>query len=377
MACHYIDNSTYQENLLTKYQKQLGHEIYIIASTVNQDNGRLITENESRSYQNEYRIYVTRLKYKANNYLSKKLCALDGLYKEIEKIKPEIIFIHGLQSIEISTVIRYLKIHPNIKVYVDNHVDFMNSAKNFFSRELLHKLLWKRNAKRISPYVSKFYGVLPARVDFLTEVYNVPVNKAELLVLGVDDDLLNDAIQNNSRERIREGLHLSEDKILIVTGGKINSDRPETLNLMESIANINRPDIQLLVFGTVIDELKQKFEELCQSPYIHYVGWIDSKHIYEFFQAGDLIAFPGLHSVLWEQAVGSGKACIFRKMNGFTHIDLGGNCSFFEETTVESMEKQIINLVDDNKILKMTQIAQDKGKKFFSYKEIAKRCIED
>ena len=42
----------------------------------------------------------------------------------------------------------------------------------------------------INPYVNKFYGVLPARVDFLINEYKLPKNKVELLVMGADDDCI-------------------------------------------------------------------------------------------------------------------------------------------------------------------------------------------
>ena len=31
-----------------------------------------------------------------------------------------------------------------------------------------------------------------------------------------------------------------------------------------------------------------------------------------------------------EKAVGKGKPCVFKRISGFEHIDIGGNCLFFE-----------------------------------------------
>lgn len=56
------------------------------------------------------------------------------------------------------------------------------------------------NGKKIEPYVKKFYGVLPARVDFLIDVYNLPKEKCELLVMGADDDL----VKKNEKPEIRK-----------------------------------------------------------------------------------------------------------------------------------------------------------------------------
>ena len=34
--------------------------------------------------------------------------------------------------------------NPNVKIFVDNHADFSNSATNWLSLEILHKKIWKR-----------------------------------------------------------------------------------------------------------------------------------------------------------------------------------------------------------------------------------------
>ena len=55
-------------------------------------------------------------------------------------------------------------------------------------------------AQVINPYVTTFYGVLPARVDFLKDVYGLPKNKVEILVMGADDK----QVERVEKERIRE-----------------------------------------------------------------------------------------------------------------------------------------------------------------------------
>ena len=43
-----------------------------------------------------------------------------GLYHKLEEIKPDLIFIHGIQFLDIYQVFRYLKVNNNVKVVVDN-----------------------------------------------------------------------------------------------------------------------------------------------------------------------------------------------------------------------------------------------------------------
>ena len=238
-------------------------------------------------------------------------------------------------------------------------------------------MIWRNRAQKLVPYVKKFYGVLPARVDFLTDVYQIPKSKCELLVMGADDELVYEATTSEKRRFIREKYHVSPDDFLIVTGGKINQYRPETLNLMEAVLAMHDPHVKLLLFGSVSDELKPQFDLLARSPNIIFAGWQDAQGTYDLMAAGNLIVFPGLHSVMWEQAAALGVPCIFRDLKGFHHIDLGGNALLLEDVSSMSLQSAIESLVHDPvKYQAMKRCAQEKGMNVFSYKNIAKRSIE-
>jgi len=86
-----------------------------------------------------------------------------------------------------------------------------------------------------------------------------------------------------------------------------------------------------------------------------------------------LVIFAGLHSVLWEQAVGQGRPCIFKSLPGFTHVDLGGNCKFLNVSSKEEIETTIQDCISDYP--QMLKVAQEKGLKTFSYAEIAKKAL--
>ena len=134
---------------------------------------------------------------------------------------------------DIDKIVLYIKQHPSVRVFVDNHADFNNSATNWISKFILHRYVWKNCARKIEPYVSKFYGALPTRVQFLKDVYGLPDRKCELLVMGGDDDLISKVSSEENRIITRKQYGISKDDFFVVTGGKINWARPETLNLKE------------------------------------------------------------------------------------------------------------------------------------------------
>lgn len=373
LGAFFPDNYSYQENMLPKFHKKQGFDVEVIASLETFDkDGKPSCYSEARQYINENGVLVTRLDYKEPKKLYRKLKRFSGFKEALEKSKPDIIFIHNVQFLDVDTVVSYLKKHENIKVFCDNHADFINSAKGFVSKNILHGIIWKRCAQLIEPYVEKFYGVLPARVDFLKDVYGLPSEKCELLVMGADDDRVAAASEPAVRKATRERYGIEDGEFLLMTGGKIDYNKPQTLTLMETVNELDNPKIKLAVFGSVVPELKEKFDSLL-SDKVFYVGWKKSDEIYDEFAGADIVIFPGLHSVLWEQAVAMGKPCIFKKIDGFTHIDLGGNCLFFEKDDVEEYKNKIGLCIAE--LDSMRSFAETHGKEKFSYNNIAKRSV--
>lgn len=377
LGSSYIDNMSYQENLLPKFHKKLGYDVEIIASQLILDsNGSSMVYNGPECYVNENNIHVLRLPF-SKKFYSKKIRKYDGIEDALYKSKPDIIFIHNLQFIDVRIIAKYCKKNKNVKLYVDNHADYANSATNWISKNILHKVLWKHCAKIITPYVEKFYGVLPARVDFLSEMYGIPKSKIDLLVMGADDEIIELVNRKENISKTKKDNGILDEDFLIVTGGKINRYRPETLHLMKSIINSRKKNIKLLVFGNPSDDLKEEFEDLCKNDNIIYVGWVNSLETYQYMASADLVIFPGLHSVMWEQAVALGKPCVFRDIKGFHHVDVGGNCIFLKDVSVQGISDCIESLLKDTqKIKEMEIIAKEKGFLKFAYSKIAEQSIK-
>lgn len=378
LGSFYPDNYSYQENLLPKFHKKLGYDVEVIASTQSFDeHGKVCYLQNTGTYQNEYDIKVTRIPYKTESKIWKKLKRYQGCYDALKKADPDIIFVHGGQFLDIDQVVRYVKEKPNTVIYVDNHADFSNSATNWFSKNILHKIVWRHYEKEIEPFTKKFYGVLPVRVDFLKNMYGLPSSKCELLVMGADDELVKDAVDTHARERIRAQYNIADDDFLIMTGGKIDQWKTQTLLLMQAVKNIQSDKVKLIVFGSVTQELEEKVKSLADGVKVQYVGWIQSKDSYNYFAAADLVVFPGRHSVFWEQVTGQGIPMLVKDWPGTHHVDLGGNVKFLTQDSVDEIQKEIEYLLHNPDVYKkMKHVAMDKGMKVFSYKDIAQRAIE-
>lgn len=375
LGCFFPDNYSYQENMLPKFHKQLGYEVEVIASLVTFDKDGKGTFLEKGSvYQNEYDIKVTRLDYKKPVKVYRKLKRYVGTYEVLKKANPDILFIHGCQFMDMDIVVKYVKERSSIKVYVDNHADFSNSGTNWLSKNFLHKILWRHTAHNIEPYTTKFYGVLPARVDWLVNMYKLPKEKCELLVMGADDDKVKEASNPEIRNSIREKYGIAADDFVIMTGGKIDPWKTQTLLLMEAVAKINNPKVKLVVFGSVTPDLKEQVAARCVENKVLYIGWVQSSESYKYFASADLAVFPGRHSVFWEQVAGMGIPMVCKYWDGTTHVDEGGNVKFLRNDSVDEIYDILMNILN-GEYVHMREIANGVAKKKFSYKEIAVRAI--
>lgn len=375
LSVEYSDNYSYQENLLPIYHKKQGYEVFILASLRRfNENGKMIFLDKESKYKTNEGIQVSRVKYRKPIKLNKIFRKYHDVNKILKEIHPDIVFIHGMQFADIMKFIKY-KIHnENVKLFVDGHTDFINSGTNWLSKNILHKIIWRYYAKKIEPYVERFWGVTPLRCDFFKQTYKIGAEKIDLLVMGADEDKIHFEEQDKIRAHIRAQLDISQNNFVLITGGKI--DRRKNIHLlMKAFEEINRDNVVLLVFGTPSPDMTREIEELSKYKNIRNIGWIDSTKAYDYYLASDLAVFPGTHSVLWEQAAGCGLPCILKYWKGMDHININNNCIFLMEDSVEEIKKALLQVIDDkNTFSRLKKLAHD-ARGYFSYNQIARRSI--
>jgi len=372
------EEMSYQENLMIKYNVKDGHEVIMLTTCFRLDNrgAAVYTPPIDKTMNNGARL--VRMKYHRiiNNRITNTIRKIDGIHKFLDQSSPDIIFIHGTQTIEILTIVKYLRKNPRVHVFVDSHTDYVNSVHNWLSKYILHPIIWRYCTKKIEPYVIRFYGVTPGRCSFLNEMYKISNDKIELLVLGADDENIRINDKSQIKRKIRESLQISDNDFVVITGGKIDQRKNIHL-LMKAVNEIANKNLKLIVFGSSDMQMKLVIDALSNSEAIRNIGWIDSSDVYDYFLASDLAVFPGTHSVLWEQSVGTGIPGVFKYWEGMDHIDIGGNCRFLyadKITEIKSVLEEIIN--DQDAYKKMKKVAEEEGISKFSYREISRRAIQ-
>ena len=369
----YNEGFGYQENLLSKYQKILGNDVYILANRFemsgNYDKYDVVP---LQKYVNKDGIIVKRLEFQYNTTLSRIFHNYKNVYKELEDIQPDMIFSHSIQYLNLADVAKYKKKHPEVVVLADNHADFSNSAMTTATK-MFHILVWKRLLKKTSKYIDKFYGVTPGRCSFLTDFYDISKNKVELLTMGIDDQI---KIRSVSRIKYIKNRYNPDNKILIVTGGKIDKYKIDTFNLLKAFNKANQPNYKLIVFGSIDEGIRSEFEKCLGKA--EYVGWLDQGQIADLLTVSDLAIYPGRHSVLWEETLGCGTPIIIKKQEGMEHLICGKATVFLDDMSEKSIFKALKSLSEDNSlIIKMKQDAEDKGEVKFLYSNIARKTIDE
>lgn len=377
LAGLFMDGWGYQDNMIAKYHVSSGYDVTVITNQWVYDHEGNYVKTDKETETDRYGVKIIRIPIKKDKPYTYKLKHYIGLYDTLGSTNPDVIFLHSTQIMDVNDIIRYKKEHPQVKLYADNHCDYSNSATNLLSKYILHGIIWKRSAWKLNPYVEKFYGVLPARVDFMTERYKLPKDRVELLVMGMDDEKAEEADKQEVKEALRKRFDYKDDDFVVITGGKIDHAKRQTLLLIEAVKKIDNPHLKLLVFGSVVEDMKKPLMDLCDGDgRIKYIGWIQSDETYPYFAAADLAVFPGRHSVMWEQVAGQGVPMVVKYWEGTTHVDVGGNVEFLYRDSVEEIREMLEKLmVKGCDYQKMQKIAKEKGREVFSYRRISRSCI--
>ncbi len=372
----YNEGWGYQDNLLPKFHARMGHDVTLIITNKMHSDGKII-ETDCVRYDSPDGFNVVR-----RNIVAPHIPKVGALFSKMEvydllkEICPDFVFFHGLVSSTIFQVTKYKKeINPNLVIVQDNHLDYnIGYGKNLSWKQRLvvlkHRLDYTLNDK----YISKVYGVTPWRRDYAIDVFGVPREKTDVLIMGADDDKLDLVHRKEIRERMRQQYGIKDDEFLIVTGGKIDKKKKIDL-LMKAVLSCS--NVKLLIFGNVLDDVKSEFDALVeQNKNVIYIGWINSDKVYNYFFAADLVFFPGQHSVLWEQACASKVPCVFEKWEGMDHVNNGGNADFVSPVSVETLKEKIDELKFTPKYFVMKAVAESDKTDIYLYSKIAEKSLE-
>ena len=367
----YIDGWGYQENLLPQYQKRDGHSVVVVADNDHLkylNNPKLAQEILMRGVEYDYDGIKV---YKIREYLTTSSSSLvcKGLNRILKQESPDMIFHHNLNLSTLSVAARYKRKHPEVKLYVDNHADWINESKNWLWHLFFYDIMMPLHVKSLGDYVDAYIGVSPLRCQYLNKVFRVPKRKIVFLPIGCDTYQAKQIMED--RLQLRKQYGISEQSFLIISGGKIDRSKG-TIELISACEEIKKKgeDIHLVLFGKIDDEvggLAQKYD------WISIFGWCDRKKTLSLLKMADTACWPWLHTTLIEDSVAVGTPLVVKMSDNVSHFckeDAGVFMKCGDKKELEaSLQKMKGELATYRK---NAQIASDK----YSYAALAKMLDE-
>ena len=226
LSCFYIDGYGYQENILPRMNKKDGHEVKILASTETFSSEGLIEYTQPGTYINDDGIEVTRIPYRRlpiPTRIKAKLRYYDGVYHFLETYRPDVILFHGDCGHGIVEVASYVSDHQSVRLFMDSHATFANSASNLLSKVFLHRLFGRYCLKRAQPFIRAVLCITPDSAAFVNSLYGVPHSLIEFFPLG--GTIISDDSYRARREETRSSIGIDSNSIVCLHSGKLSKDK--------------------------------------------------------------------------------------------------------------------------------------------------------
>lgn len=375
LSCYYIDHYAYQENILPRVHKEQGNEVYILSSCETfVDNQKLGYVNPSE-YLNEDGIQVTRIPYiKAVPLaISRKLRVYVGVRKYLERIKPDVVFIHSTQFGSITEIINYRKQNPHVRVYADTHTASYNSGMNWFSLHVLHRVYYKWLIKRAIPYLNKFYYIGESERDFAVKNYGVPESLMEFFPLG--GTIFSDEEYGRIRQEMRGKLKISEEMRLYGHAGKLTKLK-KTEDLLEAFSSVSDPNARLIIMGSIPEDRKSLLMPMIQADKrVNYLGWVDGETLQKYLCACDLYCQPYDNSSIFQNAICCRCAVMTYPHPYYTELYDNGNIIW--EKNTEDMKAAFLQITDGRiELEKLQNASKDFAEEYLDYRKLAARIYE-
>lgn len=375
LANFFVDNYNYQENMLPAQNKADGHDVKIIASTETYLDNSVLGYVQEGSYNTADGIPVLRLRYAKGlpHFIAKKIRAYNGVYGEIEKFGPDMIFFHGVQAWELLTVAKYKKNNPAVQLFVDCHSDFNNSARTFISRHILHRIFYRFVIKIAYSSIDKIYYVANETRNFLFKMYRLPKWKMAFLPLG--GIVIDGEPYQEKRRRRRAELGIDDEDILLCHSGKMDKLK-RTGDLLDAMFMAKTEKLKLIIIGSLDDETKDEIlSKVERDSRVKFLGWKYADELMEYLCACDLYVQPGSQSATMQNAICcSAPVMLHPHMSHIVYLKGNG----WTVRSTEDMTRIFCEIADNPTVLKqMSENSHQLAKKYLDYKNLAKRLYEE
>jgi 1,2-diacylglycerol 3-alpha-glucosyltransferase len=367
----FTDGLSYQENELVSEHVFLGHDVTVIASTDAFDCDMKIVQVPPGISTLVCGAKLLRLDYRLDTFkwISRKIRAHKRLFEYLGRIRPDRILFHGTASWDLLTVKSYIRKNRIEKFFVDCHSDFNNSARNWCSRHLLHRLFYKQIFRRVLPYVDEVLCVTIESFDFAVRFYGSDLIKTRIFPLGavIEDDV--ECVAR--RMKFRRILGLDDSAVVITQTGKLD----ETKRLRDALVAFSATkggNLRFVIAGKMNEAVSAACSDLIRNDErIVYLGWQTKEELKTVLAGSDFFLQPFGQTVTTQLAMGYG--CIVLAQDFPSHRWLvGAHGKLFRDSSElgQAFEWVLHNV---HRISALKYESRKFASDFLNYRELASR----
>lgn len=352
-------------HLIDRFNPNLGQEINFIAKNKDFDLNLIILTSKSlkpwgiidfkqvEAEDIRYRdiLHVSIIRKEVLFEFGEKLW-LKNVVKEINIIKPEVVYVHGIEYLTFIRIILWysFKRDKNFALFTDTH-----SLPVFTQGNLFRKVYYTFLSKLIIPLVNKyhiktFYTAEENRF-LLEKIYGVTPSLILPFLIGAD---LKTFIFN-PEERIAKRSHLNicENEVLIVFTGRICIQKGPHL-ILEVLhglkAKLTRPVSILLIGFQEVSYVEKKLKPLIESSFRVFIEMAKPSYLLPaYFSAADFAVFP-LENTLSSLECQACRLPVLMEDNPTNHqrAKMGG--LLYEKGNITDMGVKMLQLINDSSL---------------------------
>lgn len=372
----FTEGMSYQENELVAKHVELGHDVTVIASTEVFGPEKKITYANPGISELTCGAKLIRLPYALGlkGWIATKIRAHRHMRKCIESLKPDRILFHGLTAWDLQTTAAYVRKNPQVKLFVDCHEDFNNSAMSWASRELLHKCFYKLIFRRSLSQISEVLCVTIESLGFAIDFYGSPKTKTRIFPLG--GTIESEETIELRRTDFRARNNLKDTDIVITQTGKLDRTKKLVVALKAFRSNPSSL-LKFIIAGQMTEEVKSECLPLIESDNrIFYLGWQTTEELKNVLAGADFFLQPFGQTVTTQLAMCYG--CIILAQNLPSHRWLvGENGMLFNDASeLGTVLDWVINVNSTEKITQLQLDTSRFAKANLDYRELALQIVK-
>jgi len=331
-----------------------------------------ILKNKDQAFEKKHNIKIIRL----NSYSTKEgkhNIWIKNLFQTIEKISPDIIFTHALETLT-SVRIIMSKLSRKYLVVTDTHT-LMNQQvyglKGFIYNSFLRNIYIPAiNRKNILVFYTA-----EENKQILINIYGVKPQNIFPCLIGTN--LKDYRFDEEAGREVREKLKIDLQTQLILYTGKLNNKKKPHLLLIaiKKIENFLENKIHLLAIGAKDQAYFEKYFQVSFSEMVQLsvLDSVANKELFKFYSAANFAVFPKENTLSSLDA----QACklpVIMEDDQTNRIRLkkGGLC--YKKNDISDLGKKILLLINDQELLKkLSENGHNYIRNNFDYEKIVKQ----